>query len=624
MAYKTILTNFGKSAIATAAASGTKVNIVTFAVGDGGGTQYTPTPDMTALKGQKWSGAVTDYSVDGNIITITSVVPPDVGGWTIRELGVLDDQNHLIAVANYPDTLKVQASQGVAGEFELSVQIAVLNADTLSISIDPSSVSATKAELQAVNSSLGGRITKLESNAYPKRYGVRWPLNATNPVGERTGDAIGLLAGVGTDATAPQNDFDKIMPWAGRRECNGHFTDAGGFVVTAYKGEPGFTATGADVYVETPLFYYRDCVDGSYDVMEISMFQYDGFFPSPHCIKADGTLRSYSYTPKYRLAMVNDLPTSISGVFSDYGSLTSLMTNAAAKGAGYILETTAEKYVDTILAVVEFATRNLQSIMAGASVMPYSNTSRATVAETGTNRIVVDKAYASKFIVGQAISISATDVSADEKAKNRLVTSVQTYDTNTSAIYFDGATITTAVGDYVGSRPWKNGATDSVIASSGSPISNTDGLHPCIYRGKEDPWGDVWCYLSDILAKRDGDAGAYTYSLYHIADPSKYSNGAITADYVKLDYPIPGIDGYISKLGSDPRFPWIRLATENTGSSTTRFCDYFWYPRDPVSAAMVGGHLNDGSDVGPFSLACNGAPSVSVWLRRARLSHITG
>ena len=45
--YKTIVTDLGKEKIASATIEGAKVNMVTVVVGDGGGTYYIPTADMT-------------------------------------------------------------------------------------------------------------------------------------------------------------------------------------------------------------------------------------------------------------------------------------------------------------------------------------------------------------------------------------------------------------------------------------------------------------------------------------------------------------------------------------------------------------------------------------------------
>ena len=52
--YISIVTDFGAEKIIDAVRNGEKVDIVHFAVGDGGGLPYRPTKDMTALKNEVW------------------------------------------------------------------------------------------------------------------------------------------------------------------------------------------------------------------------------------------------------------------------------------------------------------------------------------------------------------------------------------------------------------------------------------------------------------------------------------------------------------------------------------------------------------------------------------------
>ena len=128
--------------------------------------------------------------------------------------------------------------------------------------------------------------------------------------------------------------------------------------------------------------------------------------------------------------------------------------------------------------------------MRGAADMAYSDSHTATVAENGVNRIIVANATADAFVVGQAISIGSSK-SNDSVAANRLITSIDAYDASNKTLSFDGAAVNIAVGNVVANRPWKNGATDIITASSGSLVSNSSGKYPCIWRGKVDPWADA-------------------------------------------------------------------------------------------------------------------------------------
>lgn len=154
--YGTIVTNIGVQLITTAMMEGRKVNITTLAVGDGGGAYYQPTTNMTALKNEKWRGLIKSVSVNEqspNMIDVVAVVPSDVGGWTIREMCVIDDSANMIAICNTPDTEKVLIASGAAGEIELTVHIEISNTGVISFVIDPNTVTATKKDLESHNAS---------------------------------------------------------------------------------------------------------------------------------------------------------------------------------------------------------------------------------------------------------------------------------------------------------------------------------------------------------------------------------------------------------------------------------------------------------------------------------------
>lgn len=148
--FETIVTDIGTRLIAQAAAEGKKIDIAYLAVGDGNGAYYKPVPSMTSLKNEKWRGQLNSASRDAktlNIIDVVAVVPPDVGGWTIREMCILDTDENMIAICNTPDTEKTVAAVGAAGEIELTMQIKIANTSAISFLIDPNVITATKEDI---------------------------------------------------------------------------------------------------------------------------------------------------------------------------------------------------------------------------------------------------------------------------------------------------------------------------------------------------------------------------------------------------------------------------------------------------------------------------------------------
>ena len=462
---------------------------------------------------------------------------------------------------------------------------------------------------------------------YKERYGVRFYGSANDGASvQRLYNAYGLTAGVGTDTQTAVNDFDSVYPWAGRKRCCGYFNAVGNFVVNAYEGEAGYVTDGSngEVWVETPLFYYNHTYgdDGSEEIA-ISTYPIGGYLPSPIHINADGTLRQKAYTAAYPMGVVDDMPTSRSGVYTPVLSLNKSIENAQKMGGRYTITTAAEQYTTCLLMWVEFATRDIQTKMSGASSLPYSASHKAIAAETGTNRMILSNSNAAEYVVGQGIAIG-TALGNTSVANNRTVTAIEPYDGANTAVSFDGEPVNIAVGNVVFSIAWKTGICDGVLSSSGSPVSNTNGKYTCIYRGEETPFGNAFEWLSDVLFKRAGEGtqeSPYTYDVYYLQDPTKYANGSITDDYVKINYQLPQEEGYVKRLGYDERFPYIRFPVEAGASAATYYSDYYYRPSYETCGCGTGGAWYLGNSCGLSCVICSHPPTSSTIHRRARLSY---
>jgi hypothetical protein len=528
--------------------------------------------------------------------------------------------NTAAAAANAAKAAADTAAESATAAKEATEE-AISNAETATTAANTAATNANTAAANAQNA-----LTELEG-ASVARYGVKFGGSANSGATvQRLYNAFGLTANVGTDTETATNDFDNIYPWSGRKRCCGYWDENGSFVVNAYEGEPGYTTDGSngEVWVETPLFYYKHTYgdDGSEEIV-ITSHPIGGFEPSPIHINADGSLSQKAYTAAYPMAVVDNKPTSRSGVYTPIMSLNSGMTNARLMGEKYTTTTTAEQYVKCLLMWVEFATRDIQTKMKGCSYLSYSKDHTATVAEEAANRIIISKNYASSYVVGQGIAIG-TALGSTNVANNRTVTAIADYDDTNTAISFDGDPVNIAVGNIVFAIAWKTGSCDNVLTSSGSPVSNTSGKYTCIYRGEETPFGNAFEWINDVLFKREGSGTTedpYSYDIYFLKDPTQYSNGTITNNYTKLNFKLPTADGYVKKLGFDSRFPWLRIPCEAGASSSTYYADYYYRPAYAVTAANVGGYWNSGSDCGPCYWYCNNAPSNTNVNRRARLSY---
>jgi phage-related tail fiber protein len=146
MAFRTIHTNYGMQRIADAQSSGTPIALVQMAVGDGNGNPVEPDPDQTTLARQRYRAGVnrvfTDPA-DPTRFTAELIIPVDVGGFTIREVGLYDDQGGLFAVANVPDSYKPTTVEGAFSDTVVRMMFVVTNADVVTVVVDPNVAVAT-------------------------------------------------------------------------------------------------------------------------------------------------------------------------------------------------------------------------------------------------------------------------------------------------------------------------------------------------------------------------------------------------------------------------------------------------------------------------------------------------
>lgn len=143
----TILTNIGQAKIANAVALGQQIQLTEMALGDGNGNPTIPAQTQTGLVRQVYRAQLNQLSTDPqnpNYVIAELVVPSDVGGWTVREVGLYDVDGNLIAVGNFPDTYKPVLAEGASRDLVVRVIIEVSNASVVQLKIDPSIVLASR------------------------------------------------------------------------------------------------------------------------------------------------------------------------------------------------------------------------------------------------------------------------------------------------------------------------------------------------------------------------------------------------------------------------------------------------------------------------------------------------
>ncbi len=145
--FKTVITDTGAKKLAQAAApDGKPVRLTHMAVGDGGGTLPTPDSKQTRLVHEVWRHTVNRVILDAthqNRIIAELVIPPETGGFWIREIGVFDEHGDLIAVGNTAESYKPTVAEGSGRAQTFRTILTVSSTATVALTVDSTMVMAT-------------------------------------------------------------------------------------------------------------------------------------------------------------------------------------------------------------------------------------------------------------------------------------------------------------------------------------------------------------------------------------------------------------------------------------------------------------------------------------------------
>ena len=165
--FYTILTKIGKAKIANASALGNKVDFTHFTLGDGNGDYYNPTESQTELRKEVWRGNIGQIVVDennSNWIVLETVIPADIGGFTIREAGVFDSEGNLLAIGKYPETYKPVVADGSAKDLYIRMILEVTNTSVVNLKVDPSIILATKKDMDILSNIIAKNESDISKN----------------------------------------------------------------------------------------------------------------------------------------------------------------------------------------------------------------------------------------------------------------------------------------------------------------------------------------------------------------------------------------------------------------------------------------------------------------------------
>ena len=493
-------------------------------------------------------------------------------------------------------------------------------------------------------------------------FGVKG-VGGSSPTLTRLWDAAGLTVTPGTDEVQGSSDFDAYEVF-NRKKCVGSWSIVDSkavFTPQAYYGDVDYAEDGSMgdyVCVDVPpTYWYHDEANG---IIGVSGNELSGWEPHPVCLREDGTVREHTYLPCYALAQKDGHAVSLPGYQNFFGHYQANWAAAKTYGdsstfANYaVIEPSAVDHYEWLMQTIEFATQNMQSVMNGAVSMAYNTGHKITTAPAA-NKIVLTAAIGDLFVVGQSIYIgSAHDATPSGVSAYNCITAIENCDAdgtlNASGTYrlitYDGTDRTESITDdttKVASRPWITGATQgyapgvsAVLGHTGSPVSNSSGKYPMMYRWRENTYGNQNMTCLDLMNKRVA-VGESDYKLEWYYNPELQHKGAAkyypsssskpdatdlsTAanGWVKLgtETPVAGYKSdYIKEEGFDAEYPHVRVpvATGSPASATTYYCDYANLVTSyAVRAVRRRGNLYSGAYFGPRYVIAYYAPSASHW-----------
>ena len=172
------------------------------------------------------------------------------------------------------------------------------------------------------------------------------------------------------------------------------------------------------------------------------------------------------------------------------------------------------------------------------------------------------------------------------------------------------------VGTVGGAYAFMNCGTSDSLGTSSGEVAWTNGTDTRMcnrYRGIENPFGHVWKNVIDVIWTGTSNR------IYKCTDFLKFGND-------KSLYTDTGIndsttEGYLSKLVNNSQADLF--CAENSGSSTTYFCDYHWTNAvDTDRTLLIGGSAGHGVGAGLFLLYSGGDLGYSNAIVGTRLVYL--
>lgn len=357
-----------------------------------------------------------------------------------------------------------------------------------------------------------------------------------NVVLEPPSAAIQRYVDFTTNTTTLTGDPSTHPVYMGINRCN--VSDNG--TINAYYGDAGYVEDGSNgqVMVKIPKFYYKVTPDsdGGLDGVNIRKCTWE---------ISDSMDAGFTLHPAFYDAAGNEIDYFLYGAFDGVGQRDS------AYGTSY--NTSTDKL----------------SSVAGSTMLPTNNLTRATARTMATNR---GTGWYSAGIK-QTMAI-------------QMLMSVE-YGFN-SQLGIGQGVVSASAATYAGQT------TGNV--TSGTQDNKTT---PVNWRGIENFWGNIFDWIDGLNVS---DRVPYFCNSYAFVDDT-------STGYTQIGFNLPSTNDFISALGYDSNNDWIMLPSEATGASATSAIGDYCYSNSEWRVARLGGRWGNDSLAGAFYWDCNSISS---------------
>ncbi len=423
-------------------------------------------------------------------------------------------------------------------------------------------------------------------------YGVSWD-KSSNPTLARTDNSVGLVANAGVDSNAVRNDFDRVQIFGEIHDVEDSL---------------------GNVFVRIPKFYIRKTDSPTLKTWQISKTKYKGFY-LPWCFWdfTTGREKHYIDVGKYKATLgagnkLESKPNAPPLVNTNIVNMRTYAENNNVNGLlGYQQLDIHVMDVLQTLFYVEFATLDSQSIMQGFVKGRYGNKTELATADTmSENYIVVSNTTGAQYRVGQTISVGTARYGVGV-FYGRTITNIEvdTPVAGSTKITFDGDPVSITTGNFLQNTGWVNGFSAGIAASSGCIVAN-DGKYPCMYRGIESPWGDIYQFVDGVNID--------DWQAWVCKNAAEYVSNVFAHPYEQLKYVNKNESNYVLEMGHDSINPYAEFPVSVGARGDSGYKDYY-YQASGQRIAHVGGSWDGGASAGlSFWYLSHSSSSAGVYL----------